>query len=224
MTARRQFPRFGTGKQVIFLWLPKGGTLAGGTRCGLSVAFQTTRIRSMRKKSIFAAAALALFATPGFAQDAGSAKASFIDSEGAEIGSVTLTQEGENVSISGNLTGVAAGEHGFHFHATGDCDPATAFETAGDHFNPTDHQHGMENPEGPHAGDLPNVTAGEDGAVAIDLRTDMISLTEGDPAYVFDADGTALVLHADPDDMKTDPSGNSGDRIACAVIEADTAP
>jgi Cu-Zn family superoxide dismutase len=81
----------------------------------------------------------------------------------------------------------------------------------------------MENPEGPHAGDLMNITAGEDGTVAVELTTDMISLAEGDdPASVFDDDGTALVVHADPDDMVTDPSGNSGDRIACAVIEPGT--
>ena len=82
----------------------------------------------------------------------------------------------------------------------------------------------MENPEGPHAGDLPNVTAADDGSVTVDLTTDMISVTAGDPAYVFDADGSALVIHAGPDDNVTDPAGNSGDRLACAVIEANTAP
>lgn len=129
-----------------------------------------------------------------------------------------MNQGEDGVTIVGNLTGIPAGEHGFHFHAVGDCDAAAAFESAGDHFNPAAHQHGLKNPEGPHAGDLPNVAAAEDGSVAINLTTDLISLTEGDPAYVFDTDGTALMLHADPDDMKTDPSGNSGDRIACAVV------
>lgn len=136
------------------------------------------------------------------------------------LASVTLTQGAGSVAIAGDVSGISAGDHGFHFHAVGDCDPDSAFETAGGHFNPTDHQHGMQNPQGPHAGDLPNVTATEEGTVSIDLTTDLISLTEGDPGYVFDADGTALMIHAGPDDMKTDPSGNSGDRIACAVIEA----
>lgn len=175
----------------------------------------------MHRIALGAATALALIA-PAMAQE--SAMATFMDTEGMEIGSVTLTQGEGSVSMTGELTGVSPGDHGFHFHETGDCDGASGFESAGSHFNPTSHQHGLENPEGPHAGDLPNVTAGDDGTVAVDLTTDMISLTEGDPAYVFDADGTALVLHAGPDDQVTDPSGNSGDRIACAVIEANTTP
>ncbi|WP_303989577.1 superoxide dismutase family protein [Devosia ginsengisoli] len=174
----------------------------------------------MKITTVLAPAAIFVLAMPTHAQDA---TASFIDSDGAQVGSVTLTRGDGGVTIEGHLMGISAGEHGFHFHATGDCDPGSAFESAGDHFNPTDHQHGLENPQGPHSGDLPNVTAAEDGTVAVDLTTDMISLTEGDPAYVFDADGTALVVHAGPDDMVTDPSGNSGDRIACAVIGAPAA-
>lgn len=171
----------------------------------------------MKIIGMLAPAAMLFLTVPAFSQEA---TASFVNSEGAEIGSVTLTQSDSGVAIAGNLTGIPAGEHGFHFHAVGDCDSASAFETAGDHFNPTQHQHGLENPQGPHAGDLPNVTAGADETVDVDLTTEMISLVEGDPAYVFDADGTALVIHAEPDDMKTDPSGSSGDRIGCAVIEA----
>jgi len=167
--------------------------------------------------------AFALLTLPALAQDAATATGTFIDTEGAEIGNVTLTQGEDSVAITGEITGVPAGDHGFHFHAVGDCDATGAFESAGDHFNPTDHQHGLENPQGPHAGDLPSVTADRNSTVQLDLQTELISLTEGDPAYVFDDDGTAMVLHADPDDQMTDPSGNSGDRIACAVIEADTA-
>ena len=178
----------------------------------------------MKTTILLTSAAILLLAIPASAQEAGSANATFIDVEGTNIGSVTLTQGDDGVAITGGLSGIAAGEHGFHFHAVGDCDPAGAFESAGGHFNPTEHQHGTENPEGPHAGDLPNVTAAADDTVAVDLSSNLISLTEGDPAYVFDADGTALMIHADPDDMKTDPSGNSGDRIACAVIEAPAAP
>jgi superoxide dismutase, Cu-Zn family len=170
----------------------------------------------------FALAALGaatLMLSPALAQESG-AMATFMDADGNELGTVQLASAADGVSVSGDLTGIAPGEHGMHFHETGDCDPSTAFESAGAHFNPTSHQHGTENPEGPHAGDLPNVTAGADGTVAVALTTDMISLTEGDPAYVFDTDGTALVLHAAADDYQTDPSGNSGDRVACAVIEA----
>jgi Cu/Zn superoxide dismutase len=143
----------------------------------------------------------------------------FIDVSGAEVGTVTLTPTGDSVAITAELTGMAPGDHGFHFHETGDCDPATAFESAGSHFNPENLRHGLDNPEGAHAGDLPNVTAAEDGTVSVDLQSQRISLDEGAPGYIFDADGTALVFHAEPDDQVTDPSGNSGDRLACAVLE-----
>lgn len=173
----------------------------------------------MQKIALGAALTLALI-LPAIAQDQASATATFMNADGTEIGVVTLTQGESGVSLSGELSGVEPGEHGFHFHQTGDCDASANFESAGSHFNPTDHQHGLENPEGPHAGDLPNVTADAAGNVTLDLSTDTVSLEEGDPAYVFDEDGTALVLHANADDYVTDPSGNSGDRIACAVIEA----
>ena len=175
--------------------------------------------------TILLSSALALaLVLPAMAQEAGTAMATFTDAAGTEVGSVTLTQGQDGVTISGMLEGMTPGEHGFHFHETGDCDGASKFESAGKHFNPTAHKHGMENPEGPHAGDLPNVTADDTGMVMVELTSDMISLDEGDPAYVFDADGTALVIHAAADDNVTDPSGNSGDRVACAVIEANTAP
>jgi Cu-Zn family superoxide dismutase len=177
----------------------------------------------MSRLALSAATALAL-TIPAVAQQPATATATFMDASGAQVGSVTLTQGDGSVTLAGDITGQTPGQHGFHFHQVGDCDGASGFESAGGHFNPTDHQHGLENPEGPHAGDLPNVTAGDDGAVAVDLTTDLISLTEGEPGYVFDEDGTALVIHAAADDNVTDPSGNSGDRVACAVIEADTQP
>ena len=177
----------------------------------------------MQRLTLGAVAALALV-VPAMAQDPGTAKATFMDAQGAEVGSVILAQGTSGVTIVGDLTGQTPGQHGLHFHMTGDCDGAGGFESAGGHFNPTEHQHGLENPDGPHAGDLPNVTAAADGTVTVNLTTETISLTEGDPAYVFDADGTALVIHAGPDDNVTDPAGNSGDRFACAVIEANTTP
>ena len=159
---------------------------------------------------------------PAAAQDAG-AIARFMDADGQSVGDVTLTQSTTGVNISGQLTSMTAGDHGLHFHETGSCDGATQFESAGGHFNPTAHPHGLDNPQGPHSGDLPNVTSTADGTTPVELDTNLISLTEGLPGYVFDADGTALVIHAGPDDYKTDPAGNSGDRVACAVIEPATA-
>jgi len=173
----------------------------------------------MRSPALIAGFML-LSALPGHAQDSAAAAGTFIDASGTELGSVTLTQGDGAVSVIGDVMGIAPGEHGFHFHQTGDCDSSTAFESAGAHFNPNGHQHGLENPQGPHAGDLLNITASDQGMAMIDVSTDTMSLWQDDPAYIFDADGTALVIHAAPDDQSSDPSGNSGDRIACAVIEA----
>lgn len=190
---------------------------------------QTEKSDTMRITALTSLFAL-LLAAPALAQTASQPAATqsvppgavgtFIDLEGQEVGTATLTATDNGVAITAEITGMTPGEHGFHFHETGDCDPTTAFESAGAHFNPEGHQHGLDNPEGAHAGDLPNVTATDDGIATIDLRTPSVSLVEGEPGYVFDEDGTALVFHAEPDDQMTDPSGESGDRLACAVIEA----
>jgi Cu-Zn family superoxide dismutase len=109
--------------------------------------------------------------------------------------------------------------HGTHLHATGRCDPP-GFTTAGGHLNPAARQHGLRNPAGPHLGDLPNLTVAANGTGRMEA-TIAATLTPGQ-APLFDADGTALVVHAGPDDMVTDPAGNSGARIACTVIAAPT--
>ena len=163
------------------------------------------------------ALAFAAFALPAMAQD-GAATAVLMDQSGATLGTLTLTDEAGGVHITGELTGVPNGEHGFHLHETGTCDPATKFESAGGHFNPTAMKHGMDNPEGPHAGDLMNVTADDNGMATVDVTDAGVTLAAGD-ASLNDADGAAIVLHAEQDDYKTDPSGNSGDRIACGVLE-----
>lgn len=158
-------------------------------------------------------AALALLTLPAAAQDAG-ATAVMMDQSGTNLGTLTLMDMDGGVHVSGELAGVPNGEHGFHIHQTGICDATAKFESAGAHFEPGDNKHGTENPDGPHAGDLMNVTANDDGAAAVDLHNANVTLEQ-----LMDADGAALVLHADPDDYKTDPSGNSGDRFACGVIE-----
>ena len=158
-------------------------------------------------------AALAALTLPVVAQEGG-ATAVMMDQSGTNLGTLTLMDMDGGVHISGELSGVPNGEHGFHIHEIGTCDAATKFESAGAHFEPGDNKHGTENPEGPHAGDLMNVTADDDGKAAVDFANTNVTLEQ-----LLDADGAALVLHADPDDYKTDPSGNSGDRFACGVIE-----
>ena len=106
--------------------------------------------------------------------------------------------------------------HGLHIHTVGACTPD--FAAVGGHFNPTTAQHGLDNPNGPHAGDLPNLEIDADGNGTYEATTTLVTLDQGDNS-LFDSDGSALVIHAAPDDLVTDPSGNSGDRIACGVIE-----
>lgn len=115
-----------------------------------------------------------------------------------------------------NVSGLPAGVHGVHIHTTGKCE-GPAFASAGGHLNPAGHQHGKDNPAGSHLGDLPNLTVDGhgNGELVQTLTTDAATLR----AQLLDADGAAVVVHADPDDYRTDPSGNSGARIACAVLK-----
>ncbi len=172
------------------------------------------------KSAIAPIVAALLLATAASAQEPAGATGTFLNADGAEVGTIELREMDGGVHVTGTVTGIPAGEHGAHFHAVGNCDPSVGFETAEGHFNPESNEHGLENPAGAHAGDLPNVTADDAETVTLDLHTTTVSLTADNPAYIFDADGTAFVIHADPDDQMTDPSGNSGDRIACAVLEA----
>lgn len=130
-------------------------------------------------------------------------------------GTVQLLASGSQVNISIAVVGLSPGVHGVHLHMTGSCD-APDFTSAGGHLNPQNHQHGIENPLGAHLGDLPNLTVGSTGTgtVSATLR----GTSEEVLARIFDADGTAVVVHAGPDDYRTDPSGNSGGRIACGVL------
>jgi Cu-Zn family superoxide dismutase len=132
--------------------------------------------------------------------------------EGEPAGSATATALGDTVSISLTALGLPPGEHGVHVHMTGACE-APAFESAGAHWNPTDQTHGLEDPPGQHAGDMPNLTVDEDGTGTLDYQL-VGSTFDG----LLDADGSALVVHAMPDDQMTDPSGNSGDRVACGIL------
>ena len=143
------------------------------------------------------------------------AQATLRQANGLPAGTVQLFSNGTEVTASIAAVGIAAGVHGVHFHTTGRCDAPT-FETAGGHLNPAGRQHGHENPAGPHLGDLPNLTTAGAGAgtVSATLRGTRDEIL----ATLFDADGTAIVVHANADDYRTDPSGNSGSRIACGVL------
>ncbi|MEX0682615.1 MAG: superoxide dismutase family protein [Dehalococcoidia bacterium] len=123
---------------------------------------------------------------------------------------------GGTVHVNVHVKGLTPGEHGIHIHAIGACTPP--FAAAGGHHNPLGHQHGLENPLGPHAGDLPELVVNTAGVGHLDDVTIHPTLSAG-PTSIFDADGSALIIHAGPDDHHTDPTGNSGARIACGVIE-----
>jgi len=143
------------------------------------------------------------------------AEASLQSSTGAPVGKASIEQRGSELALVVNVMGLAPGTHGIHLHTTGKCD-APGFTTAGGHLNPTSHQHGTMNPAGPHLGDLPNIVVASDGTGS--LRNPITGAAQAALASMFDADGTAVVVHAGPDDYVTDPSGNSGGRIACGVL------
>lgn len=145
---------------------------------------------------------------------AGGAEAILKTAAGATVGRATATAAGGGVRIAIEGSGMPPGTRGVHVHTTGRCD-APEFTTAGGHWNPGGKMHGMENPAGPHAGDMPNLTVDASGRGALSFM-----LPAGTMAGLLDADGSAFVVHAGPDDMRTDPAGNSGGRIACGVFVA----
>ena len=137
------------------------------------------------------------------------------DKNGKDVGTVELSQTAAGVLLKLSLKGLPAGEHAFHIHAVGKCEPP--FKSAGPHFNPTKEKHGMLSGHG-HAGDMPNLHIPKSGEIAFELVNASITLDKGKPNSVFHPDGTAIVIHEGKDDYKSDPAGNAGDRIACGVI------
>ena len=147
------------------------------------------------------------------------AKADLKNKDGQVVGSATFREGPGGVVVNVDVKGLSAGLHAVHVHAVGKCE-GPAFTSAGGHFNPAQRKHGLKSPDGPHAGDLPNMYVAKDGSGRFEALTDHISLKTGDPSSVFDSDGSALVIHAGVDDYATDPTGNAGDRAACGVIAA----
>ncbi|MUT65999.1 superoxide dismutase family protein [Paenibacillus sp. NEAU-GSW1] len=146
------------------------------------------------------------------------AKADLIDSNGKAVGTATLKEQSDGVHIVLKASGLTPGSHGFHFHAVGKCEPP-GFESAGAHFNPSGKEHGFENPKGFHFGDLPNVIADASGNIDAKIISKNVTLVKNAPGSLLSSEGSALIIHEKTDDYKTDPSGNSGNRIACGVIK-----
>jgi Cu-Zn family superoxide dismutase len=145
---------------------------------------------------------------------------SFKTSQGQDAGTATLTPAGNGVKVKLNLMNLPEGEHALHVHQNAKCD-APDFKTAGGHLNPDNKEHGTKNPKGAHAGDMPiNLQVMADGTDHVSFVTNSISLKKDAKNSVFANGGTAFVIHEKPDDMMTDPTGNAGGRIACAVITA----
>jgi len=161
-----------------------------------------------------AAFLLAAAALPAAAQ---TANAPLKSADGKDVGTVRLTRLPDGVLLTLAVKGLPPGEHAFHVHAVGKCEPP--FTSAGGHYNPAGKKHGITVAEGHHAGDMPNIHIPQGGDLTVEVVNTAITLQKGKPNSVFDADGSAVVIHAGADDYRSDPAGAAGGRIACGIIQ-----
>jgi superoxide dismutase, Cu-Zn family len=168
------------------------------------------------KKIIVAAGWALLLVGVTFGKSAAAAQANLSNSKGEPVGTAKLKETPKGVRVTLAVSNLPPGVHGFHIHGVGQCE-APDFKSAGGHFNPEGKKHGWDNPDGHHAGDLQNLTVDAHGTAKVTVVVPGVTLGDG-PNSLFHPQGSALVIHASPDDMKTDPAGNAGARIACGVI------
>jgi Cu-Zn family superoxide dismutase len=179
-----------------------------------------TKNKNLMRAALFVAAATVAAGAAGLVSarfdEPVAARASIKDAKGQAVGTARLTSTPNGVLLEADFNGLPDGEHAIHVHGTGRCEPPQ-YTSPGEHFSPQRKRHGFLDPEGPHAGDLPNIHV-QAPAFTIEYLIDGVTLQGGANA-ILDRDGAAIVVHAEPDDYRTDPAGNAGSRIACGVIE-----
>ena len=172
----------------------------------------------MRSRYVAAAMALTALLIWGCGESkAPAAKATLVNGQGQNVGEAEFTQTPSGVLIDLTLENMDPGVHAIHIHEKGLCQPPD-FTSAGGHFNPFGKQHGLKNPLGPHAGDLPNIEVCQDGRATVQILAPLVTLKEGEKNSLFQAGGTSLVIHEHPDDQISQPVGGAGARIACGPI------
>lgn len=199
-------------KHHILLFLP---VLLMLTACGNG---ETTGTENGDESAAGNGATNGAIATEPATRDPATASAVLRNRQDEEVGTVEVTETPGGIRLNAEITGLPAGEHGFHIHETGRCE-LPDFESAGGHFNPTDAEHGTDDPEGSHVGDMANLVVPSEGMTEATREVEGATLGDG-PRSLLRSGGTAIVIHQRPDDYETDPSGASGPRIACGVIEA----